>query len=168
MANEQKTPSSAHSAKQKKRKMTKSLIKRDERTAIKKDQFLKAYFPLLGNIAQICRSIKIDRQTYYNWLKRDKKFRIAIEEEREGMIDFAESKLYKMIDEKNTAAVIFFLKTQAKDRGYIEREEIDHTGLIRFEFSNLFMPKDRRKEKAISESSVDQKEKMIDEVSKVS
>ena len=49
------------------------------------------------------------------------------------MIDFAESSLYKQIKDGNTSATIFFLKTQAKRRGYIEKQEIEHSGVINFE-----------------------------------
>jgi len=38
--------------------------------------------------------------------------------------DFIESKLIKLINEGDTAATIFAAKTQLKDRGYIERQEI--------------------------------------------
>ena len=38
--------------------------------------------------------------------------------------DFAESELMKLIKDGNVAATIFFLKTQGKARGYIERQEV--------------------------------------------
>jgi hypothetical protein len=40
------------------------------------------------------------------------------------MIDDAESEIYKQFKKGNTAALIFFLKTQGKQRGYVERQEI--------------------------------------------
>jgi hypothetical protein len=50
----------------------------------------------------------------------------AVQEAKEEMKDYAESKLFKQIEEGNLTAIIFYLKTQAKDRGYTERTE--HTG----------------------------------------
>lgn len=47
----------------------------------------------------------------------------AAQQAREGMLDFAESKLYSAINEGNMTAIIFYLKTQGKSRGYIERLE---------------------------------------------
>ena len=44
-------------------------------------------------------------------------------DEREGLKDFAEGKLMQQIDGGNITAIIFYLKTQAKDRGYIEKVE---------------------------------------------
>ncbi len=40
---------------------------------------------------------------------------------REGMIDRAEGRLYQNIDNGDNTAIIFFLKTQAKHRGYVEK-----------------------------------------------
>jgi hypothetical protein len=36
-------------------------------------------------------------------------------------------RFHAQIKENSTAATIFFLKTKGKKRGYIERQEIDHT-----------------------------------------
>jgi len=36
-------------------------------------------------------------------------------------LDYGESKLFELIADKNPAAVIFFLKTKGKKRGYIEQ-----------------------------------------------
>lgn len=49
-------------------------------------------------------------------------------EAKERMIDFAESKLYQNIKEGDNTAIIFYLKTQAKHRGYIERAEVSGIG----------------------------------------
>ena len=50
--------------------------------------------------------------------------REAAQMAKEQMIDLAESKLYQKINEGEIAPIIFYLKTQAKDRGYIERGEL--------------------------------------------
>ena len=67
--------------------------------------------------------------TYWTVWKYSKDFPSvakAIEEAHEGLIDFAEAKLYEKIREGDNTAIIFYLKTQGKSRGYIERQE--HTG----------------------------------------
>ncbi|MDD5095553.1 MAG: hypothetical protein PHV74_14435 [Dehalococcoidia bacterium] len=47
----------------------------------------------------------------------------AKEEAQERLLDFAESKLLENIREGKEASIFFFLKTQGKKRGYIERVE---------------------------------------------
>jgi hypothetical protein len=44
-------------------------------------------------------------------------------EAKERMLDFAESKLYNKIKGGDNTCIIFYLKTQGKGRGYIERQE---------------------------------------------
>lgn len=39
-------------------------------------------------------------------------------------VDYAENKLWTLIKEGNTAAILFYLKTKGKDRGYSERREL--------------------------------------------
>ena len=52
----------------------------------------------------------------------------AVTEAKEKMLDFTESKLYEKIKEGDNAAIIFYLKTQGKKRGYIERQEVTGEG----------------------------------------
>ena len=47
----------------------------------------------------------------------------AIEEARERTLDFAEGKLMENIRNGDNTAIIFYLKTQGKHRGYVERVE---------------------------------------------
>ena len=48
----------------------------------------------------------------------------SVTEAKERMLDFAEGKLYEKIKSGDNAAIIFFLKTQGKKRGYVERSEV--------------------------------------------
>lgn len=48
----------------------------------------------------------------------------AVMEAKERMLDFAEGKLYEKIKEGDNIAILFYLKTQGKKRGYIERSEV--------------------------------------------
>jgi len=52
----------------------------------------------------------------------------AVQESKERMLDFAEGKLYEKIKEGDNTAIIFYLKTQGKARGYIERQEFTGEG----------------------------------------
>jgi len=52
----------------------------------------------------------------------------AVLEAKESMLDFAEAKLYEKIKGGDNACIIFYLKTQGKARGFIERQEISGEG----------------------------------------
>lgn len=92
---------------------------------IKKKTLIEAYRKSFGNISVACRSIGIDRSTHYRWLKEDEQFAKAIEEIEpdEDLVDFAENALQKKIQDGDTTAIIFTLKTKGKKRGYVERVE---------------------------------------------
>lgn len=96
----------------------------------RQDLFLGNFKAAACNIKIACEKTGIDRNTYYNWLKKSPEFETAVKAEREGLIDFAESKLIQQINTGNIAAICFFLKTQAKHRGYIERAENEMSGRL--------------------------------------
>jgi hypothetical protein len=98
-------------------------------TKITKKAFLDAYSKTFGNITQSCNAIGIHRSTYYKWLKADKDFVNQLNEiePEERFMDFLESKLVQKINGGDTASIIFALKTKAKPRGYVERQEIEHS-----------------------------------------
>jgi len=88
----------------------------------KKALFLEAYKRKL-TITRACEAVGITRRTFYNWLNTDPEFRARFEETREALIDLAEAKLFELIKRGNLGAIIFYLKTQAKHRGYTDRPE---------------------------------------------
>jgi len=94
-------------------------------TPMKKKKFLEIYEKLAGNAKEACKGVNIARATYYQWRDKDKKFKLSVEEIDEGLIDFAESKLMGKISEGDTTSTIFFLKTKGRERGYVERQEIE-------------------------------------------
>jgi len=93
-----------------------------------------------GIVTSACGSIGLARSTYYQWLQADPEFKAAVDEIQEVAIDFVESKLMEKIkgvevqSEKGVydlppsdTAIIFYLKTKGKKRGYVERTEVDST-----------------------------------------
>jgi hypothetical protein len=76
-----------------------------------------------GNISAVARSYGRTRGAILYHVKKYPTVQAALEEERETLLDDAESILWKQIIDGNTTALIFFLKTQGKKRGYVERQE---------------------------------------------
>ena len=88
-------------------------------TSVIEKAILKAY----GNLSAASKSLGVDRVTLYKWIEQDG-LEQAVVEGRNSRLDFVEGKLDQKIDGGDTTAIIFFLKTQGKSRGYVERQEI--------------------------------------------
>ena len=97
-------------------------MKRD--TAKNKKMFLDIFEKAGCNIKITCKKMGMPRQTFYLWKKKDEKFAKEVNDIYEGLIDFAESKLMQKIKDDDTTALLFFLKTKAKHRGYAEKPEM--------------------------------------------
>lgn len=91
---------------------------------------LKALEESLSVVTTAVESVGINRQTHYNWLKKDSKYAADVLDIENVTLDFAESQLHQQIREGNVTATIFLLKTKGKKRGYIERQEIQHDSSI--------------------------------------
>ena len=76
-----------------------------------------------GFVTAIAGRLNCTPRHVYNLLKKYESARDALFDEREGMRDMAEGEMFKKIKGGDTTMIIFFLKTQAKDRGYVERQE---------------------------------------------
>jgi hypothetical protein len=96
--------------------------KRQERkkTTHNKKLMIEAMKNTLGNVTSSVDLVGISRRTHYLWYNNDISYRKKIDEVIERDIDFAEAALRKRIQNGDTTAIIFYLKTKAKERGYIE------------------------------------------------
>lgn len=95
-----------------------------------KERFLVALEKSLGVITTACKMANIRRSTYYQWYNDDEEFKRQVQDVDNVTLDFAESALHKQINEGNASSTIFFLKTRGKRRGYVEKQEIEHSGEI--------------------------------------
>ena len=89
--------------------------------AQKKASFLSALKASKGIIQTACDACGITRAMFYRWRDGDSGFKAKYDEVNEGQIDKVESKLLRKIDDGDTTAIIFYLKTKGKSRGYSER-----------------------------------------------
>jgi hypothetical protein len=118
--------------------------KRCDRTDIIKKDFPEILKQHMGIVSSACKAAGIRRCTYYQWRDRDPEFREACLEAYEERKDFAESILFEKIREKDTTSVIFYLKTQCKDRGYVEKSVLEHAGSAKNPMKlQLILPKEQ-------------------------
>lgn len=89
-----------------------------------KTKLLESLKDSSGIITYACEKAGISRQTYYRWYREDPEFKARADDISELQIDVAEASLLKKIQKGDTAAIIFYLKTKGKDRGYSERREV--------------------------------------------
>jgi transcriptional regulator with PAS, ATPase and Fis domain len=85
---------------------------------------IQALYKSRGNISTACTAVGINRTTFYTWQKEDPEFAEAYSNVTEYCIDTVEDKLKEKIEDGDTTAIIFYLKTIGKRRGYIERQEL--------------------------------------------
>jgi len=83
-----------------------------------------AVYEAKGLASVAAKRIGCSPKTVSNYAARYPTVADAITQAREDLKDFAESKLLAAIDRGEIVPIIFYLKTQAKDRGYIERNEL--------------------------------------------
>lgn len=86
-----------------------------------KDDFLNALNANYGIIYKACEAVRISRPTYYKWCREDDEFKAKVDEIMETQVDFVESKLIDLINANDTTAIIFYLKTKGKKRGYTDK-----------------------------------------------
>lgn len=94
-------------------------------TITNKRNMLKMLVSTMGVVGTACTRLQISRHAVMTWLKDDPEFSEIYEQVKEFAIDFAESSLFYMINQKEHlgvkfAATRYYLATRGKKRGYIE------------------------------------------------
>jgi len=101
----------------------------EDRKRRQQKNFIACFAKTGFNVSRTCRIIGISRGTYNNWVENEARFEGMLEAAKEEKLDVAESILFDNMQDNNkfvsNAATIFFLKTQAKERGYTEKQDID-------------------------------------------
>ena len=87
-------------------------------------RFLEALRGTVGNVTAACTVTGTARATFYVWRKIPA-FADAVADVEESNLDKAESALLGLIEAGNVAAIIFYLKTKGKKRGYTEKIDLD-------------------------------------------
>lgn len=79
-----------------------------------------------GNVSQAAKRLGCRRQTVHEYMERYPELKEDMKLSKEKMLDIAEHNLVQKMRAGNLTAIIFYLKTQGKHRGYVERKE--HAG----------------------------------------
>lgn len=98
--------------------------KQSNRMTHKKKALLDALAKSLGVVTVACKKVGVERSTFYRYYREDPEFKKQVDDLNDVALDFAESKLIEAMGETNVTAIIFYLKTKGKHRGYTEQIEI--------------------------------------------
>jgi hypothetical protein len=96
----------------------------------KHKDFLKVLKANAGLVMISCEKAGIHHSTYYDWKENIEGFDDEVYAINEAMLDMAEGKLYQNVQNNDNASIMFLLKCKAKHRGYIERQQVEHSGQI--------------------------------------
>lgn len=98
------------------------------KTEENKNMLLSALERSLGIVTNACRSVNLSRTQFYEWINNDLEFAEKVKDIKEMQKDFVESELLQTIKDREHPAqganIRFYLGRMAKDRGYVERQEI--------------------------------------------
>lgn len=105
-------------------------MRSEKQIRLSKKAMIEALEKTLGIVTQACKLVGVSRDSHYRWIKEDPEYKKNVDEVENIVLDFAESKLHKAMNEDNVTATIFFLKTRGKCRGYIEKQEMELSGEV--------------------------------------
>lgn len=87
------------------------------------EKIAKALRECEGHVYRTATRLRVSHQTIYNYLEKYPELKEIIKEQKGRVDDAVETKLRKAAKGGQPWAVCFYLKTQCKDRGYVERTE---------------------------------------------
>lgn len=91
------------------------------------DEYATALRESRGLVSVAARRLGVNRSSVHRAIHNYTSVAEALEDAREATLDLAEGKLWEAVNDGNVDAIKFLLKTIGKGRGYIERQEHDHT-----------------------------------------
>ncbi len=94
------------------------------RSALNPELLAAALVELQGNLAGAAKRFGVARSSVKQFVDKRPNLVQICTDAREGMLDHAESSLYRSVIAGEAWAVCFFLKTQGRSRGYDENETL--------------------------------------------
>jgi hypothetical protein len=108
---------------------THSTDKKQKRTTHSNAAIAQALEQARGNVTEAARALGYDRTTLYKRMYADPELMDIKNAVKEQTKDAIEGVLISSALSGDLTAVIFFLKTQARDRGYIETKQLEMGGI---------------------------------------
>ena len=90
----------------------------------------KAIHESKGIVTAVCKKLDITRWAFYKRCQTNPELVRELAVAREELADVAELKLWEKLKEGDIRAILFTLKTIGKDRGFVERQEIEQNSTV--------------------------------------
>lgn len=97
----------------------------DKPKSVRKKKLLTALRKHHGLVTIACEEAGVSCPVYYTYMREDPEFNKAVTEINDRTLDYAESALLRNIQDGKETSLIFFLKCKGKERGYVEKSELD-------------------------------------------
>ena len=97
--------------------------RQDKRERYTQQQVADALFSAGGIQTEAARILGCTKTTLNGYVMRYPYLQEVLHQAKEDKLDMAESKLFEKIESGNMTAIIFYLKCQGKNRGYVEKGE---------------------------------------------
>ena len=99
---------------------------------LNRNDLVKSVKKYKGKLALVAQDMKVSLATIYNYRDRYKSVANAIKTEQDqwycGLVDTAESKLQTAVMEGKAWAIRYALDTQGKNRGFVIKQSLEHSG----------------------------------------
>ena len=80
-----------------------------------------------GWFTQAAKALSCSHQAISKRVQQSERLQQVVEDVKAQYLDLAESKLLKKIRDEDLGAICFYLKCKGKERGYIEKQQVDNT-----------------------------------------
>lgn len=108
----------------------------------KKKLMIETLKSTAGIVTPASEKCGVARSSHYKWMNEDEEYKRQVLDISDLALDLAESSLVQQIQDKNTTATIFYLKTKGKKRGYVEGHVVNPN---RMERPNIvFKPREKK------------------------
>lgn len=104
----------------------KPLTKKEQlaKTRINKERMLKALEENLGIVTSAAKQADVSRAHHYTWMANDPEYKAQVDALENMTLDVVENQLMNLIKEGDVKAVLFYMRTKGRSRGYVERTEL--------------------------------------------
>ena len=94
----------------------------------KNELIIKALKATAGMVTYAAQKLDCNYSTLYGWIKKSSELQKALQAIKESHIDLAETKLLQNVKDGDPGSIFFMLKCLGKNRGYVEKQQIEMSG----------------------------------------